>query len=119
MHGTNNTLSRDQDPRQLFNDTEQAEKGPRQSFNDTEQLEKGRRWEKQREDHSVRKWQTQREDHYENPDSYDNLGARPRMSNKMDVNQREEYRIEMNNWYYDIFYYTVLFIRVFLSFYSL
>ena len=100
MHGTNNTLSRDQDPRQLFNDTEQAERGPRQSFNDTEQVEKGRRWEKQREDHFVRKWETQREDHYENPDSYVNLGARPRMSNKIDVNQKEKYRIEMNKEMY-------------------
>ena len=56
--------------------------------------------ETQREDHSVRRWETQREDHYENPDSYDNLGARPRMSNKMDVNQREEYRKEMDKEMY-------------------
>ena len=67
VNGPNNTVGTYPDPRQLFNNTELDSV------------------------YATREWETKREEHYESP-TYDNLGARPRVSDKRDGNAREEYR---------------------------
>ena len=91
LHGQSKE-GREQDPRNRMNDTEHEDK-----------LKETKEEKKEAERYHSGKRDTQTENHYEEPDNYDklNLGARSKISNKLNMNQREDYRREKNKEMYN------------------